>query len=190
MGWGWGWGEACNGAGTGLTVGWWQAPGVPGLCCLPLGVGGVWGCTILKLSTACPPAWTLFPIRVWCWAVCASIPPVSEQAKIGAVSEQAKIGAVVPFLGFGLHPTMVNGVPGAMLWHLFPNTFPQKAVYLIAYNLIAIKTISEGCDHLAASPCLMSKYWGAKPGGSTSTALALLPCSISSGRVSAQDHQG
>lgn len=128
-GWGWGWGEACNGARTGLTVGWWQAPGVPEFCCLLLGVGGVWGCTILKLSTVCPPAWTLFLIRVWCWAVCASISPVSEQAKTGAV---------VPFLAFGLHPTMVNGVPGAMLWHLFPDTSPQKAVYLIAYNLVAL----------------------------------------------------
>lgn len=182
---------------TGLMVLWWQVPGVPRLCCRPLGAGKVWGCATLTCATRhclsspldpVPTAWSTLchgssAIRVWCWVVCALIPPASEQAKVGAL---------VLFLAFGLHPMMANVVPGAMLWYLFPNSSPQKAVYLIAYNLV---TLPSKPQVRAVTTSLPVSVWcpsmgEQNQGCSTSTALALLPCSISGGRVSARGYQG
>lgn len=176
---------------------WWQVPGVPGLCCLPLGVGSVRGCATLKCATrhclsSCldpvPTAWSTLchgsgAIRVWCWAVCASIPPASEPAKAGAL---------VLFLAFGLHPTMANGVPGVMLWHLFPNSSPQKAVYLIVYNLVTLpsKPQVKAVTTFLPIPVWCPSIVEQNQRGSTSTALALLSCSICGRRVSAPGHQG
>lgn len=65
-----------------------------------------------------PVPWLWYNQGVVLSSVCALIPPASEQAKVGALVHLA--------LAFGLHPTIANGVPGAVSWHLFPTTSPQK----------------------------------------------------------------
>lgn len=84
----------------------------------PWGWRGVWGRATLKSANwhhlsshldPVPTAWFtlcygLGAIRVWSWALCALIPPASQQAKVGAL---------VRFLAFELCPTMADGVPGA-----------------------------------------------------------------------------
>lgn len=97
-------------------------------------------------------------IRVWCWAVCALIPPASEQAKVGAL---------VLFLSLWATSHDGKWCPWISVVAPLSQLLPTESSLFncLSFGYFAIKTTSEGSNHLPASPCLVSKYWGAKPGG-------------------------